>query len=265
LRSDTCHVLDVTATAIPRTQALAQVGLITTVHLREGHSKKNVATRLWQREEMRELFVSVRKTIEDGARVLVVYPAISTSKSANGLRSIEDAIDKWESNFKGLVRVVNGKLKSGEKAANLKDIVDGTARIGICTSAIEVGINIPNLRQVVVVGPDRFGLTTLHQLRGRLAREGGRGHFDMLLLDKASADTLERLQVLEKVTDGYELAEADLRLRGPGELKANGKRQSGGSLSALYGREVKPEHLLEMEPVLRKWLSRSDTRAEMET
>lgn len=276
LRSGTSHLLEVTATAIPRTMALAAFGMIETVHLREGHSKKEIKTRLWQKTEMRELFSGVRATIAEGGRILVVYPAIAKSKvakpadantpnakatgskpaGAKSLRSIEDAIAKWEAAFPGLVRIVNGQLKPEEKAANLADLKSGTARIGICTSVIEVGINIPQMRRVVVVHPERFGLTTLHQMRGRLAREGGHGQFDMLLMDEASENTAERLEVMVKTTDGYELAEADLRLRGPGELKINGTKQSGGAMSILYGREINPDHLTAMEPVVKRWVAR---------
>jgi len=256
LRIGTAHLLEVTATAIPRTMALAAFGMIETVHLREGHAKKNIRTRLWQVTQMRELFSGVRKTIEQGGRILVVYPAITKSKGAKTLRSIEDAIEKWEKAFPGLIRVINGQLKPDEKAANLGDLTSGKARIGICTSVIEVGINIPDMRRVVVVHPERFGLTTLHQMRGRLAREGGDGNFDMLLMDEASEDTTERLQVLVKTTDGYELAEADMRLRGPGELKSTGTKQSGGAMSILYGREINPDHLTAMEPVVKRWVAR---------
>lgn len=262
LRIGTAHLLEVTATAIPRTMALATFGMIETVHLREGHAKKNIQTRLWQVTQMRELFNGVRRTIDQGGRILVVYPAITKSKGAKTLRSIEDAIDKWEKAFPGMVRVINGQLKPDEKAANLGDLTSGTARIGICTSVIEVGINIPVMRRVVVVHPERFGLTTLHQMRGRLAREGGDGHFDMLLMDEASEDTTERLEVLVKTTDGYELAEADMRLRGPGELKANGTKQSGGAMSILYGREINPDHLTAMEPVVKRWVARRNTLQE---
>lgn len=258
LRGEHAHLLEVTATAIPRTQALAQFGLIETAHLREGHSEKAIATTLWDRDKMRDLFVGVRETIAAGGRVLVVYPAIAQRAGPKGLRSIEAALSKWEAAFPNLVRVLTSEVKGDQRAAHLADLVSGAARIGVCTSVIEVGIDLPEMRRVVVVHPERFGLTTLHQFRGRLAREGGTGAFDMLLMGEVSSDTRERLQIMVDVADGYDLAEADLRLRGPGELAAKGSKQSGGALSILYGRPLEPDHLAAMEPTLRRWLARRD-------
>lgn len=256
LRTGRSHLLEVTATAIPRTMALANFGMIETAHLRQGHARKAIRTCLWERRQMRELFEGLRATIESGARILVVYPAIAKAKGAKALRSIEHSIGKWEEAFPGKVRVINGRMPTDEKAANLEAMRKGDAQIGICTSAIEVGINIPDMRRVVVVHPERFGLTTLHQFRGRLAREGGDGDFDMLLMSEASEETATRLRLMVDITDGYELAEADMRLRGPGELKSTGKRQSGGSLSILYGRELNADHLVAMEPVMKGWIAR---------
>ncbi|MEY2117278.1 DEAD/DEAH box helicase [Rhodanobacter sp. FW106-PBR-R2A-1-13] len=259
LSAGDAHQLEVTATAIPRTMALAKFGLIETVHLREGHAKKRLATQLWEKTDVRLLFQGVRETIDRGGRVLVVYPAIASRAAGDrALRSIEAAHGKWEQAFPGLVRVLTGRNKGELTAAHLADLRSGAARIGICTSVIEVGIDVPDMRRVVVVHPERFGLTTLHQFRGRLAREGGRGNFDMLLMGNISDDARKRLQVMVSTTDGYELAEADLRLRGPGEMKAGGKKQSGGALSILFGREINPDCIVEMEPVLKSWLSRRD-------
>lgn len=254
LKGQHAHQLDVTATAIPRTQALAKYGLVDTVHLREGHSDKTIVTTLWERDDMRKLFAEVRRTLAGGGRVLVVYPAIKEGKAA--LRNIEAAKDKWEAAFPGQVRVITGKAKGVEKVQALADLSAGVARIGVCTSVVEVGIDIPDMRRVVVVHPERFGLTTLHQFRGRLAREGGRGDFDMLLVDDISGDTRERLRVMVDVSDGYELAEADLRLRGPGELSARGSRQSGGAMTMLFGREIDPAIVEQVEPVMKRWLAR---------
>jgi len=259
------HMLEVTATAIPRTMALARFGLVETVHLAHGHSKKDIRTRVWAPDQVKQLYQGVHETIRAGDRVLVVYPAIDRGKGKNALRSIEEAHDKWERAFPGIVRVLNGRLKPTQISANLADLITGAARIGICTSVIEVGINIPRLRRVVVVHPERFGLTTLHQFRGRLAREGGHGHFDMLLVDTVGEDTMERLSVMETTLDGYEIAKADLRLRGPGEMLANGTRQSGGAISVLYQRELGQENIESMEPIMSAWINRAKSRATKES
>ncbi len=206
---------------------------------------------------MRQLYAQVRETIAMGDRVLVVYPAIDRGARQTALRNIEDAQAKWEAAFPGLVRILNGRLTETELSENLHAIINGEASIGICTSVIEVGINIPRLRRVVVVHPERFGLTTLHQFRGRLAREGGAGSFDMLLTTKPKEKTLQRLQVMERTTDGYEIAREDLRLRGPGELMPSGVRQSGGAMSILFQREIDTTNLEGAEPIVTRWLQRT--------
>lgn len=257
LLKEKTHILDVTATAIPRTLALARFGVIESHHLQQGHAAKAITTRVWMPEQMRELYAQVRETIANGDRVLVVYPAIDRGTRQTGLRSIEEARDKWEAAFPGRVRILNGRIGEDELAANLRAIIHDEASIGICTSVIEVGINIPRLRRVVVVHPERFGLTTLHQFRGRLAREGGAGSFDMLLTAIPKDKTLKRLQVMEQTTDGYAVAREDLRLRGPGELMPGGVKQSGGALSILFQRELDTANLEGMEPTVTRWVQRA--------
>lgn len=257
LLKEKTHILDVTATAIPRTLALARFGVIETHHLQQGHAVKAIKTQIWMPEQMRQLYAQVRETIAMGDRVLVVYPAIDRGARQTALRNIEDAQAKWEAAFPGLVRILNGRLTETELSENLHAIINGEASIGICTSVIEVGINIPRLRRVVVVHPERFGLTTLHQFRGRLAREGGAGSFDMLLTTKPKEKTLQRLQVMERTTDGYEIAREDLRLRGPGELMPSGVRQSGGAMSILFQREIDTTNLEGAEPIVTRWLQRT--------
>lgn len=256
LREQT-HILDVTATAIPRTLALARFGVIESHHLQQGHAAKALTTRVWKPDQMRELYAQVRETIASGDRVLVVYPAIDRGSRQTALRSIEEARTKWEAAFPGRVRVLNGRIAEDELAGNLRAIINDEASIGICTSVIEVGINIPRLRRVVVVHPERFGLTTLHQFRGRLAREGGAGSFDMLLTATPKEKTLQRLQVMERTTDGYEIAREDLRLRGPGELMPSGVKQSGGAMSILFQREINTANLEGAEPIVTRWVQRA--------
>lgn len=256
LLGPTTHQLDVTATAIPRTMALASFGMLEIVQLRGGHTEKKIHTKLWPADGHRDLFAGVRRTVAAGGRILVVYPAIGESGKAGTVRSIEDVREKWEKLFPGRVRVIHGRVAGDQKNAALEDMCTGAADVAICTTAVEVGINIPNMRRVVVVHPERHGLTGLHQIRGRLAREGGEGFFDMLPMGPLSDESTERLRLLEKFTDGFELAEADLKLRGPGELASSGTRQSGGIGSILFKRAFEPELFTEMEPVVTRWFSR---------
>lgn len=254
------HKLDATATAIPRTMALAVAGAIEIIRLEKGHTDKTIRTRLWSDAQRRDLFAEIHKTIASGAKTLVIYPTIE--KSESGARkgvSIEEVAEKWERQFKGLVRTIHGQQKGSHNDSALDDLRTGKASIGICTTAVEVGISIPNLRRLVVAGSEAHGLTTLHQLRGRLAREGGQGDFDMLVNADVGDDTKKRLGLLIQHNDGFALAEADMRSRGAGELSVDGVRQSGDSGSILIKRPMNPDFLTELEPVLRKWWARAAT------
>lgn len=243
------HMLEVSATAIPRTLALARYGMIETHHLASGHALKDIRTRRWSMHDAGKLMAELRHDIQGGDRVLIVYPVINETSGKQAMRSIEAAIGKWEKTFPGKVRTLMGTMSAEEKKVALDALVEGSAQVGICTSLVEVGINVPRMRRVVVVNPERFGLTTLHQMRGRLAREGGHGCFDLLLASSISDNADERLRVLEKTSDGMEIAEADLKLRGAGEITESGERQSGSTLSILPARELKVELLEMMWPV----------------
>ena len=193
-----------------------------------------------------------------GDRALVIYPAVA-DRAGSALRNIEKQRGKWDKLFPGVVRVITGDQTAEQKDRAIADLSTGVAKIGICTIVVEVGINIPRLRRVIVVHPERFGLTGLHQMRGRLAREGGSADFDLLLTDDVAGDSMTRLHVLETTTDGALIAEADLQLRGAGELHGAGKQQSGASLSMLPGRDLNSQHLIDMDRVLATWASNDAT------
>jgi len=236
------HRLDVTATAIPRTLALANYGVMETAHLKEGHTAKTIRTQCRTKDDLRALTIAVQNHVKRGERTLIVYSAIAhNSKRKVAVHSVEGVIDKWRKLFGDKVRMITGAMTEAEKIAAVEDLVSGKALIGICTILVEVGLNIPNMRRVVVVNPEQFGITSLHQLRGRLAREGGEGDCDLVLTHEVSDNAMARLRVFESTTDGMKIAEADLELRGAGELASNGKRQSGASYSILPGRELSKE------------------------
>lgn len=259
----TTHTLDVTATPIPRSLALARYGAVETYHIRTGHAAKDICTRIWKTEQRRDLFEAIKHTVKAKERILVIYPTIDSKRKGGGrqaLMSIEDAEARWTKAYPGQVRLLFGRMTEDEKRTRIDDLVTGAASIGVCTSLVEVGINIPNLRRVVIVHPERFGLTALHQLRGRLAREGGHGAFDLMLSGEVSEKSLERLQVLVETTDGLEVAKADLRLRGPGEITAAGERQSGAIDNILPGRELNLDYLESMVRVAERARALANTK-----
>jgi ATP-dependent DNA helicase RecG len=253
------HLLEVTATCIPRTQALIRYGVVNVSRLSKNHTLKTIYTRIWQAREGMELFREASKTLEAGDRILLVYPLREKAEVADeneketpaakkkpDLRSAEEVFQKWCQMFPGKVRWIHGQMSNDEKKTSLDDMSSGAASVLVATTVVEVGITIPKLRRCIVVHCERHGLTTLHQLRGRLARHGGEGWFDLYLPNKVKDETMARLQVLVETTDGFKVAEHDMRLRGVGDMSKDSTRQSGADETFLFGRPVSIDALDEM-------------------
>lgn len=240
LVSAQCHSIDVSATCIPRTTALVQYGAMGVTRLEKGPAERAIQTRLWAETDARKVFAGVRDTVRAGDNVLVIYPSIEANEASNLKTSIHASLGRWERQFPGKVRSIHSQRDPVSQAQALHDVAGGRAQILISSTIIEVGVNIPRLRRVVVVYPERFSANVLHQIRGRLAREGGFGHFDMLPIGSIPADTRERLEVLVRHTDGFSVAEADLELRGFGDLAIGSGKQSGLNDSFLVGRPIGP-------------------------
>lgn len=229
------HRLEVSATPIPASMSLLALGYVDTSRLREGHARKRIETRVWHAERRADLYRALRARIEAGDQVAVIYPlkreAVWESEgerepdaeTRKTLRSAEEAADKWRSLYPDRVRLLHGDMDDARKTDVLADMRARRADILVSTTVIEVGVTIPGLRTMLVAGADRLGLSQLHQLRGRLARTGGNGWFHLLI---DSEETRERVSVLERTTDGFRIAQEDLRLRGMGEADIDGA-QSG--------------------------------------
>lgn len=228
------HLLEASGTCIPRSMALIRYGVLKVSKLTKPHTEKNIRSRIWMPEERGQLLESVKATIAKGGQVIVVYPL----KEGEGINSAEAAFDVWERHFPGRARLVHSKIGDTEKERAIQDMKGGQADILVSTTVVEVGISIPRIRHVVVVEPDRLGLTQLHQIRGRAARNGGTGYFSMYLRRELKDATMERLQVLLETTDGFKIAERDLELRGYGSLKSDADKQTGDD-ELLYGRPVR--------------------------
>lgn len=258
------HFLEVTATCIPRTQALLRYGVVKMSRLTKSHTPKKIRTHIWQRHEWPALFEKVKESIAKGNQVMLVYPlrekspeeeppcedeqdesgetqgkaAVPQAKK-QALRSAAEIYEKWNTLYPGQVRWAHGQMTDDEKLAALRDMREGKAKILVATTLVETGLNLPFLRHGIVVHPERHGLTTLHQLRGRLARLGGDGWFDLFLPYPVKEHTMERLQVLVKTQNGFEVAEHDMRLRGVGDLSKQSCKQSGADETYFFGRPVK--------------------------
>lgn len=240
------HLLEGTATCIPRSQALLRYGLMAVSQLRQGHANKNITTRCWSVEEKRDLFQGVRQTIAEGGQILVIYPRREAGIDVDGdgrppVQSVASAYEQWERLFPGRVVLAHSGRSGDDNEQAIRTMTDGAADILVSTTVVEVGLNIPRLTRAVVVHPERFGLVTLHQIRGRLVRHGGRGNFDLYLPAPVKEPTMQRLQVLVDTSDGFEVAERDMELRGFGDLSAEATTQTGADETFLFGRGVRPE------------------------
>jgi len=247
------HVLEVTATCIPRSQALLRFGVIALSRLTESHTPKRIATHLWERDERIGLFREIETTLLAGHQVLVIYPRRGEEggderggEGADRLPSVVDAYAAWSQRFPGQVRLAHGEMDDTAKESALQDMRAGGANILIATTVVEVGVNLPALRRVVVVHPERFGMTTLHQLRGRSARHGGCGFCDLYMPEPVSEKARERLTAFATETDGFRLAQRDMEMRGFGDLAPGARHQHGDAAALLLGRVPRPRIIEQM-------------------
>lgn len=251
LMSPHTHLLEVSATPIPRTQALLRYGILNISKLSQRHNKSQITTRIWSSKNTIDLSKSLYATLNKGLQLLVVYPKRGKDPSGNlDLKDIHTAYEGWEKKFPGRVRMAHGAMTDNEKKRVLDAMASRQADILIATTVIEVGIDLPDLYHLLIINPERHGLVTLHQLRGRIARRGGKGHCDLLVTREISPKSRKRLEVFSKETDGFKLAEIDMRTRGIGDLALDGDKQSGTDESFLFGRSIDIDILDEMVEIM---------------
>ena len=220
------HVLVMTATPIPRTLAMTLYGDLDVSVIDElPPGRKPIAT-IHQFDNRREsLYRSVRKQIEEGRQVYIVYPLIKESEKID-LKNLEEGyLHVCEAFPDCCVCKVHGQMKPAEKDAQMQLFVSGQAQIMVATTVIEVGVNVPNASVMIIENAERFGLSQLHQLRGRVGRGADQSYCILVTGYKLAEDTRKRLEIMVRTNDGFEIAEADLKLRGPGDLE--GTQQSG--------------------------------------
>lgn len=237
--SPSTHLIELSATCIPRTVALMRFGHVSLSQMRQTHRKKTIHTEIWEgSSRARDLTSEITTAVSEGHPVFIIYPQREKSDAGDPRHNVQEAWKRWEQLFPGKVRSLTSDNDANEMTSALEAITSGEASILICTTVVEVGVNVGNLRHIVVVNPERHGLTALHQLRGRVARQGGEGWFHMLSPQGLPAKSRARLDVLVNTTDGFIVAEEDLRLRGAGDLRANSTRQSGSDGNFLFGQKI---------------------------
>ena len=220
------HVLVMTATPIPRTLAMTLYGDLDVSVIDELPPGRKPIQTIHQFDNRRpSLYAGIRKQIGEGRQIYIVYPLIKESEKMD-IKNLEEGYGQICAEFPECnVCKVHGQMKPSEKDAEMQRFVNGEAQIMVATTVIEVGVNVPNASVMVIENAERFGLSQLHQLRGRVGRGADQSYCILVTSYKLAEETRKRLEIMVQTCDGFEIAEADLKLRGPGDLE--GTQQSG--------------------------------------
>ena len=256
------HILVMTATPIPRTLAMTVYGDLDVSVIDELPPGRKPIQTIHQYDKKRgALYNSIRKQLQEGRQVYMVYPLIEESEKLD-LKNLEEGFEHIKEIFpEYTVCKVHGKMKPKEKDAEMQRFVANEAQIMVATTVIEVGVNVPNASVMVIESAQRFGLSQLHQLRGRVGRGADQSYCILVTPYELSADTRKRINIMVESNDGFEIAEADLKLRGPGDLE--GTQQSGIPFNlrianlvrdgeiVQYAREI-AQNILDEDPLMEK-------------
>ena len=238
------HVLVMTATPIPRTLAMTLYGDLDVSVIDElPPGRKPITTRHIFRNRIDEVYSFIEKQLREGRQAYIVYPLITESEKMD-LKNLEEGYAQLCNRFCDYrIGKLHGKMKPKEKDAEMQRFASGETQILVSTTVIEVGVDVPNSTIMVIENAERFGLSQLHQLRGRVGR-GAQQSYCILVTDfKLSDDTRKRMEIMTASNDGFEIAEADLKLRGPGDIE--GTQQSGIAFDLKIANLAKDEQLLQ--------------------
>jgi len=222
------HVLIMTATPIPRTLAMTFYGDLDVSIIDELPPGRKPIQTIHRRENHREkLLAFIHEQLQLGRQAYIVYPLIQESEKLD-FKNLEDGFVQIEDYLKPLgfqISMVHGKMKPADKDAAMQQFVQGQTHVMVATTVIEVGVNVPNASVMVIESAERFGLSQLHQLRGRVGRGAEKSYCILMTGDGISKEAQKRMDTMVMSNDGFVLAEVDLQLRGPGDLM--GTQQSG--------------------------------------
>ncbi len=240
------HVLVMTATPIPRTLAMTLYGDLDISVIDELPPGRVPVKTLHYTDSARlKVFGFMKEQIKAGRQIYIVYPLIRESEKMD-YKDLEDGVEAITRAFPPpgyAISVVHGKMKSREKELSMRYFKEGKTNILVATTVIEVGVDIPNASVMVIESAERFGLSQLHQLRGRVGRGASRSYCILMSADKLNNEAGRRIDIMVSTTDGFEIAEADLKIRGPGDIE--GTQQSGVGFSLKIADLGKDGQLLE--------------------
>ncbi len=240
------HVLVMTATPIPRTLAMSVYGDLDISVIDElPPGRKSIKTVHRYDKNRLNVFKFIRDEISKGRQIYIVYPLIQESAAMD----YKDLIDGYESIVRDFplpdyqISIVHGKMKPADKDYEMQRFIKGETQIMVATTVIEVGVNVPNASVMIIESAERFGLSQLHQLRGRVGRGAEQSYCILMTSHKLSDDSKTRLQTMVRTNDGFEIAEVDLKLRGPGDLMGT---QQSGVLNLKIADIIKDKDILQL-------------------
>lgn len=239
------HILVMTATPIPRTLAMTIYGDLDVSVIDElPPGRKPIMTIHKYENQKVSLYEGIRREVEKGRQVYVVFPLITESEKMD-LQNLEDGFAHLQEVFPTYkMSKVHGKMKPAEKEEEMQRFASGETQMLVATTVIEVGVNVPNASVMVIMEAQRFGLSQLHQLRGRVGRGADQSYCILVSGYELSSETRKRLDIMCETNDGFRIAEADLKLRGPGDLE--GTQQSGMALDLKIANIAQDGQLVQM-------------------
>ncbi|MFC4635588.1 ATP-dependent DNA helicase RecG [Dokdonia ponticola] len=240
------HVLVMTATPIPRTLAMTVYGDLDVSVIDElPPGRKSIKTVHRYDANRLKVFAFIRDEIKKGRQVYIVYPLIQESEAMD----YKDLMDGYESISREFplpdyqISIVHGKMKTADKDYEMQRFIKGETQIMVATTVIEVGVNVPNASVMIIESAERFGLSQLHQLRGRVGRGAEQSYCILMTSFKLSSDSKTRLETMTRTNDGFEIAEVDLKLRGPGDITGT---QQSGALHLKIGDIIRDNDILKI-------------------
>ena len=258
------HVLVMTATPIPRTLAMTLYGDLDVSVIDElPPGRKSIKTAHYYDKDRLKVFGFLKSQIKSGRQVYIVYPLINESEKLD----LKDLMDGYESIVRAFplpdyaVSMVHGQMKTKDKDYEMQRFIKGETQIMVATTVIEVGVDIPNASVMVIENAERFGLSQLHQLRGRVGRGADQSFCILMTGYKVTNEGKQRIQTMVRTTDGFEIAEADLKLRGPGDLQGT---QQSGILDLKIADIIKDERILKYSRNVASDILNEDPHLELE-
>lgn len=255
------NMVEATATCVPRTMAFVTHGGMDVSVINQRPIEREITSKVIGSDERQRVMTHVQSVLLKGHQAAVIYPCVGNDME-NQRRNVEAAFSSWDRLLPGRVAMIHGRMKDEEKAAAMKSMIDGGSDLLVASVALEVGVTIPKLKSLIVVEADRYGAASLHQMRGRLSRRGGKGWFVMIPTKDASDDSIGRLNMVASTDDGFRLAEMDMELRGYGDLSINSQDQHGSPVTLFVNSKITPKDLSEADDRIDKTESQNQVRTQ---